>query len=179
VTGAVVWFTGLPASGKSTLALAVRRALKQTGVLPCLLDGDVVRNLLAPSLGYSPAARTAFYSALTGLAAELAHQGLTVLVAATAHERAFRSRARSLSPRFIEVWISTPLEECRRRDPKGLYAAAGGHQAGSLPGVDVAYEPPEDAELVASGGEDAQAVARILSLLRDEKAESGMRSAPR
>jgi adenylylsulfate kinase len=164
VTGVVVWFTGLPASGKSTLALAVRSALKDSGVLPCLLDGDVVRHLLAPLLDYSPRGRRAFYAALAALAAELARQGLTVLVPATAHERAFRHQARSLAPQFIEVWVSTPLEECRRRDPKGLYAAAD--ERGSLPGIGVPYEAPDDPAVRAQGGEDPQALAQILALLQ-------------
>lgn len=164
MSGAVVWFTGLPSSGKSTLAQEVQRRLRDRGETPCLLDGDVVRGLIAPGLGYSEEDRTAFYTALGGLSAELARQGLTVLVAATAHQREYRRRARKLAPRFIEVWVTTPLEECQSRDSKGLYAAATS-KPGTLPGVGSGYEPPEHAEVLASGGQDEQAIERVLTLL--------------
>ena len=167
MSGAVVWFTGLPSSGTSTLAQEVHRRLRDRGETPCLLDGDVVRGLMAPQLGYSEEDRAAFYAALGGLSAELARQGLTVLVAATAHQRAYRRRARELAPLFIEVWVTSSLEECRSRDAKGLYAAATG-KTGTLPGVDLAYEAPAHAEVLASGGRDEQAVERVLTLLSRE-----------
>jgi adenylylsulfate kinase len=165
MSGVVVWFTGLPSSGKTTLAQEVQRRLRSRGDTPCLLDGDMVRALIAPRLGYSEEDRTAFYGALGGLSAELARQGLTVLVAATAHRREYRRRARELAPRFIEVWVTTPLEECRSRDAKGLFAAAMS-KPGTLPGVGSVYDPPEHAEVLASGGQDEQAVERVLTLLQ-------------
>lgn len=164
MSGAVIWFTGLPSAGKTTLARRVQSRLHERGVTACLLDSDEVRGLLAPLLGYSEQERDAFYAVLAGLAAELANQGLTVLVPATAHRLQYRARARELAPRFIEVWVTTPLDECRRRDSKGLYAAASS-KAGTLPGVDVAYEPPGDAHVLAAGGKDEQAVERVLGLL--------------
>jgi adenylylsulfate kinase len=164
MTGVVVWFTGLPSSGKSTLARGVQTYLRERGALPCLLDGDVLRQLLSPLLGYSHHERDAYYEALAGLAAELASQGLTVLVAATAHRRAYRRRARQLAPRFVEVWVTTPLADCQARDDKGLYAAAAaGH--GNLPGIGQPYESPEHAEIRATGGRDAQATERLLAML--------------
>jgi adenylylsulfate kinase len=162
VKGAVVWFTGLPASGKSTLAIEVRRRLVELKVATCVLDGDVVRKLTAPALGYSDQARAAFYGVLAGLAGELAQQGLIVLVPATAHRQMYRERARRLAPRFLEVWVTTGLEECRRRDDKGLYEAAR-TTPGSLPGVGVPYEPPEHADVLASGGRDTKAVDAIVA----------------
>lgn len=165
MTGVVVWFTGLPSSGKSTLAQEVQRRLRASGATPCLLDGDVARELIAPGLGYSEGDREAFYTALGGLSAELARQGLTVLVAATAHQREYRRRARQLAPRFIEVWVTTPLEACRSRDAKDLYAAATNEPGGTLPGLGAPYEPPEHAEVLASDGRDEQAVERVLTLL--------------
>ena len=164
MTGVVTWFTGLPSSGKTTLALRVRAHLLGQGTPTCTLDGDVLRAIIAPKLGYSDADRRKFYTALARLAAELAEQGLVVLVPATAHLREYRQNARQLAPRFIEVWLTTPLVECQRRDPKGLYAAATAGP-GHLPGVDVFYEEPTQAEVVASDGEDVSAVERILSLI--------------
>jgi adenylylsulfate kinase len=164
MSGVVVWFTGLPASGKSTLARHVQTRLRERGESACVLDSDSMRRLLAPMLGYSDDERAIFYEALAGLAAELASQGLTVLVSATAHRRTYRRRARELAPRFVEVWVATPLAECRARDDKGLYAAATLGPS-TLPGVGQPYEQPEHAEIRADGGRDTQAIERLLDLL--------------
>jgi adenylylsulfate kinase len=173
MTGAVVWLTGLPSSGKSTLARAVQDRLLSQGTSACTLDGDSLRAIIAPTLGYSDDDRREFYAALARLAAELARQGLTVLVPATAHLKEFRQTARQLATRFVEVWVTTPLAECQRRDPKGLYEAAG-TTPGFLPGIHVRYEEPEHPEVLANGGEDAGAVDRIVRLV----APRGTRSQP-
>lgn len=166
MTGVVVWFTGLPSSGKTTLAHRVRARLLGQGTPTCTLDGDVLRAIIVPRLGYSDADRRQFYTSLARLAAELAEQGLVVLVPATAHLREYRQNARQLAPRFVEVWLTTPLVECQQRDPKGLYATANAVPgAGHLPGVDVPYEQPTHAEVVASDGADSAAIERILALL--------------
>lgn len=164
MSGVVVWFTGLPSSGKSTLAAAVRERALRHGLTPCLLDGDVVRRLVLPQLGYSEHDRTAFYEALAQLAAELARQGLLVLVAATAHRRAYRRRARQLAERFLEVWVTTPLEECRQRDSKGLYAASD--DGSRLPGAGVLYEEPEHADMRAGGADDEPAIQLLFDRIR-------------
>jgi adenylylsulfate kinase len=163
VTGVVIWFTGLPASGKSTLAQAVRARLLERRTPTCTLDGDVVRGIITPGLGYSDEERGQFYAALAKLAAELAGQGLVVLVPATAHLREYRQNARQLAPRFVEVWLTTPLAECQRRDPKGLYTAAA-VAPDHLPGIGVPYEEPEQAEVSAEGGADLTAIERISVL---------------
>lgn len=154
--GWVVWFTGLPSSGKSTLAARVRQRLAEHAPV-ALLDGDAVRAALVPPPGYDATARADFYATLSHLAALLAAEGLVVLVAATAHRRAFRDDARAEAPRFLEVYVATPLEECRRRDTKGLYAASPTH----LPGAGEQYEPPILPEVVARGGNDERAVEEI------------------
>lgn len=170
MTGVVVWFTGLPSSGKSKLARAVHQRLLQAGQPCCLLDGDVVRQLLFPELGYTEAERASFYAKLAALAGELARQELAVLVPATAPLGEQRLNARQLAPRFIEVWVTTPLEECQRRDAKGLYAAARAGESSSLPGVGQAYEPPSKADVLASGGEDLAAAQTIAALCCQEGA---------
>ena len=168
MTGSVIWFTGLPASGKTTLANEVRERLNERGVACCVLDGDVVRQVTAPVLGYSEQARAAFYGVLAGLAAELAGQGLVVLVPATAHRRAYRERARRLAPAFLEVWVTPPLEECQRRDDKGLYAVARS-KPGKLPGVGVPYERPQSAAVAASGGRDREALDAIVAWVTESR----------
>lgn len=164
MSGTVVWFTGLPSSGKSTLAERVHQHLRERKVTACLLDGDTVRSLMAPTLGYTDDARSGFYRVLAKLAAELARQGLVVLVAATAHRREYRELARLLAPSFLEVWVTTNISECRARDPKGLYAASA-QAPGNLPGVDVPYEAPENPDVLANGGHDPCAIDRIISLI--------------
>jgi adenylylsulfate kinase len=162
MNNAIVWFTGLPSSGKSRLARRVQTALAERGVPCCLLDGDRVRALLHPSPGYSENERDDFYLTLGELALELAEQGLIVLVPATANRQRYRDRIRARAPRFIEVWMSASLEECRARDGKGLYAQASGGQVRGLPGTDSTYEPPKSAEVSATGADDHDALAKIL-----------------
>lgn len=155
--GVVVWFTGLPSSGKSTLASAVARAVSNAVVL----DGDEVRQWLVPTPGYEASERDAFYDTLANTAAGLARRGHVVLVAATAHRRSARDRARQRAPRFIEVFVDTPAGVCAARDTKGLYA----RRQPALPGLDVAYEPPLAPEVVVRP-EDTAAVGLILAQVR-------------
>lgn len=159
-SGMVVWFTGYPASGKSTLARVVADALRTTGEAVCVLDGDDVRATLHPTPGYDDRARSDFYASLAGLAALLAKQGLVVLVPATAHRASFRDAARALAPQFVEVFVNTPLAECQRRDPKGLYQQA----PSALPGSGMTYEPPQHPDLTVLPGEPA--AERLLELIR-------------
>jgi adenylylsulfate kinase len=167
--GRVVWITGLPSAGKSTLAGNLNERLRAVNVHSCLLDGDVVRDAMVPRPGYDEASRDHFYETLARLAALLSNQGLVVLVAATAHRRAFRERARGMTRRFLEVWVDVSLEECRRRDAKGLYAAQAEGRLTTLPGEDAAYEPPLNPDVVARGGSDPEALARLTALLSEQE----------
>ena len=163
-TGVVVWITGLPSSGKSTFAGRIQARLRDAGRPAVVLDGDEVRRALVPTPGYTPEARDAFYATLARLAALVAGQGFVVVVPATAHRAAYRAEARALAPRFVEVYVAAPAEECRRRDAKGLYAAETTGLP-DMPGAGVAYEPPEAPEVVASGGQDDDAAERVVALL--------------
>lgn len=159
MTGVVAWFTGLPSSGKTTLAHAVARELEQRALHAVILDSDEVR-ALCPQLGYDEAGRNHFYGLLARLAAMLARQGHVVLVPATAHRRAFRDAARGLSPAFVEIFVDTPLEECRRRDTKGLYA----DKVTDAPGVGIPYEKPTAADFHVRAT-DSDAAAEIAERL--------------
>lgn len=161
--GVVVWLTGRPSAGKSTLASAACARLGALGCAACVLDGDAVRAALVPAPGYDDDARQAFYATLARLAAYLAGQGLVVLVPATAHRRAFRAEARALAPAFVEVYVSAASDVCAGRDAKGLYAAAAAGAVSGLPGVDAAYEEPDAPDVVATGGRDREAVERIAA----------------
>ncbi len=163
--GVVVWLTGLPSSGKSRLALRAADALTARGEPACVLDGDAVRAALRPSPGYDERGRDDFYATLSGLAALLAQQGLTVLVAATAHRARYREAARAAAPRFVEVFVDVPLAVCRERDSKGLYARAEEGSVTQMPGVAFDYEAPLAPDVVARGGEDADACRAIVALV--------------
>jgi adenylylsulfate kinase len=163
VSGAVVWLTGLPASGKTTLARALVERLREAGREPLLLDGDELRDALVPRPGYDDPGRESFYRTLAALATVAARQGLVVAVAATAHRRAWRDAARAVAPRFVEVHVATPLDECRRRDAKGLYGREDSRRA--LPGVGVAYEAPEHPEVIVRVGAETPALDAVLARL--------------
>lgn len=162
--GAIVWFTGLPSSGKTTLARRAHARLAAAGRAAVVLDSDELRDAL-DAHSYSPGDRDRFYRTVAALAALVARQGVVALVAATAPRRADRERARAeLGPapgRFIEVWVDTPLAECQARDPKGLYAQARRGAVDQLPGVGTVYEAPVAPEVTANGGYDDAALAAI------------------
>jgi adenylylsulfate kinase len=172
-TGAVVWITGLPSSGKSTFARAVTEEMSRRGITVCTLDGDEVREALGGAFSYTTQGRAAFYETLARLASLLAKQELVVLVPATAQRRAFRERAKALAPAFVEVWVDTPLEECARRDTKGLYGAQKAGSVSDVPGADAPYEAPGAPDVVAHGGRDARAVAALLVRIGRLRANSG------
>lgn len=163
--GVVVWLTGLPSSGKSTLARGVAERERARDEPVLLLDGDEVRDAIVPGHGYDDASREAFYETLARLASLGASQGLVVIVAATAHRRAHRARARALAPAFVEVFVDVPLVECERRDAKGLYAAARAAGGGTMPGLGAAYEIPERPEVRVAAG-DPDPVPAIVGALR-------------
>jgi adenylylsulfate kinase len=165
MTGAIVWFTGLPSSGKSRLARRVQARLVRDRSACCTLDGDRVRGLLHPQPGYTDAERDAFYLTLGGLALELAQQGLIVLVPATANRKEYRDRVRVRAPRFIEVWMTATLDDCRFRDAKRLYAQFADGQLHGVPGEDTIYEAPDFAEITADGGDDDAALLQIVRSL--------------
>jgi adenylylsulfate kinase len=162
--GAIVWVTGLPSAGKSTLALTLALRLREHGRPTLLLDGDELRAALVPAPGYDEQSRDHFYATLAGIAALVEKQSMVGIVAATANRAAFRDRARAKSRCFIEVFVATPAVECARRDDKGLWANA----SAGLPGAGVTYEAPTAPEVIAQGGHDEAAVTRVLELLDED-----------
>jgi adenylylsulfate kinase len=162
-----VWLTGLPASGKSAVAAALRAALAERGLRPAVLESDELRRVLTPRAAYDPEDREAFYAAVSWIALLLLHHGVPVVVDATAARRAWRDRLRSSWPRFLEVFVDTPAEVCARRDPKGLYQAARAGRVRSLPGLQFPYEAPCRADVVLDGAADSPEVSalRILAEL--------------
>lgn len=140
--GFVVWFTGLPAAGKTALAFAVRKQLAEREIQAVVLDSDELRRILTPAPTYSEEERDWFYAVVADLAAWLARSGVDVLVAATAHRRSYRARAQAQVTNYAEVYVRCSSAVCQERDPKGLYAGAAAGTIHGLPGVDIEFEPP-------------------------------------
>jgi adenylylsulfate kinase len=162
-----VWLTGLSGSGKSAIARELLRLLHERGVDAALLESDVLRTQLTPYPRYDERERDLFYAALAHLGSFLARHGTPVVFDATANRRRYRGDARRQIARFAEVHVDTPLEVCAARDPKGLYRAAREGRSATLPGLQAAYEAPEQPELVVRGGagtpeEGARAVIGLL-----------------
>ncbi len=164
----VVWFTGLSGSGKSTLAHALEKALHDKGVLTYTLDGDNVRHGLNANLGFSPEDREENIRRVGEVAKLFYDAGLTVLVCFISPYAKDRDRVRELIGKdFIEVFVDCPVEECEKRDTKGLYKKARAGEIKDFTGVNAPYEAPEKAELVLKSAEqDVDAcVASLLKLL--------------
>jgi bifunctional enzyme CysN/CysC len=173
-SGATIWFTGLPASGKSTIAVAVERALVESGRVAYLLDGDNLRHGLSDDLGFSPGDRAENIRRVGHLTRLLADAGVVALASLVSPLKSDREIARALNDAaklpFIEVYVATPLAECEKRDPKGLYARARSGQLAGLTGVDAPYEPPDNPDLVldTSNADIEQLAAQVIDLL-DER----------
>jgi bifunctional enzyme CysN/CysC len=166
---AVLWFTGLSGSGKSTIANLVERQLHDRGVRTFLLDGDNVRHGLNRDLGFSDADRVENVRRVGEVAKLFVEAGTIVLCSFISPFRAERRMVRELfaADEFLEVFVDTPLEDCIARDPKGLYAKALDGKIANFTGVSSPYEPPEHAELVlatAALAPEAAAEAVIAEL---------------
>jgi bifunctional enzyme CysN/CysC len=168
--GATVWLTGLPASGKSTLAAAVEARLLAEGRSAYLLDGDNLRHGLNGDLGFAPEDRRENVRRTAEVAALLADAGVVALVALVSPYAADRDAARAVHDHrdlpFVEVHVATTLAECEARDPKGLYARARAGELPGLTGVDAPYEPPASPELrVDPALALDEAVDRLIAIL--------------
>jgi adenylylsulfate kinase len=146
-SGFAVWLTGLPSSGKSATAHELKRLLAEQAVSAQILDSDELRKRLTPRPDYSEEERKWFYATIVFLAELLTGNGVNVLIAATGSRRAYREEARIRLRRFAEVHIDCPIEECRKRDPKGLWKKAETGAIDSLPGAGMPYEAPLVPEL--------------------------------
>ena len=147
--GAVLWFTGLSGSGKSTIGHRVERMLIERGAFAYVLDGDNVRHGLNSDLGFAPEDRVENIRRIGEVARLFADAGGLVLSAFISPYRADRDRVRALmgSGEFIEVFVDTPLEICEARDPKGLYKKARAGEISNFTGLDAPYEVPENPEV--------------------------------
>lgn len=154
-----IWITGLPASGKTTLAAALQQRLATQTIPAHVLDGDGLRRGLNEDLGFSRADRLENVRRVGEVARILVEAGMVAIVAVVSPHQEGRARARRIHEEadlgFVEVFLSTPLAECERRDPKRLYARARRGEVAHLTGVDDPYEAPTGAELELEPGRDS------------------------
>ena len=167
--GKVIWFTGLSGSGKSTLANALEVVLHAQGRRTYLLDGDNIRQGLSKDLDFTDASRVENIRRVAEVARLMVDAGLIVMTAFISPFRAERRMARSLFAQgeFVEVFVDTPLEECARRDVKGLYAKVRRGELKNFTGIDSPYERPEQPEVHLHAGETSteQCLGLLLKLL--------------
>jgi bifunctional enzyme CysN/CysC len=169
--GATVWFTGLPSSGKSTLASAVEDRLAANGVPAYMLDGDNLRHGLNADLGFGSDARAENVRRTSHVARLFADAGVVALVSLVSPYAADRDQARRLHEEsdlpFVEVFMNAPVTVCEQRDPKGLYARARRGEIPGFTGIDDPYEPPLRPEIVISPAPLGDSVDAILAVLAE------------
>jgi len=170
--GFVIWFTGLSASGKTTLAKEVERELRARGVRYVQrLDGDVVRQDLTRDLGFSKTDRDENIHRVTFVAELLSKNGVATTCAFISPYREARATARTRCHNFVEVYVECPLDVLIERDPKGLYKKALAGEITGFTGVDDPYEPPESAEIVVHTGQETieESTGNVLAFLEENK----------
>ena len=167
----LLWFTGLPAAGKSSIANLVEQRLFALGRHTYLLDGENLRHGLSQDIGFTSGDRVENVRRVTEVARLLVDAGLIALVSLISPFRAERQRARELvaEGEFLEIFVDTPLAECERRDPKGLYRKARQGAVKNLTGIDSAYEAPErpDLRLDTTTLDAGECADRVLALLHE------------
>jgi adenylylsulfate kinase len=163
----VVWFTGLSGSGKSTISAWVAAEMRRRGLRVEQLDGDTIRDIF-PNTGFTKPERDAHIKRVGFLASKLEQNGVFVVASFVSPYRDSRDFVRGLCADFIEVHVATPLEECERRDVKGLYARARRGELKNFTGIDDPYEAPDRPEVVLDTTKMSveEAGDRVLSLLR-------------
>jgi adenylylsulfate kinase len=144
--------------------------LDEQGIDVAVLESDVLRKVFSENPRYGESDRDAFYRQMIWIGVLLTRHGVPVIFDATANRRIWREEARKQIPNFVEVFVDVPLETCIERDPKGIYRSAAAGQAGDVPGMQAAYEPPESPELVIDGIREAplEAARRIIALLKSQ-----------
>ena len=168
--GFAIWITGLPASGKSTIASALKPQLERLGLTVEVLESDEVRRVITPTPTYTEAERDVFYRALAFTGQRLVAHGVTVVFDATASRRIYRDFARSLIPRLIEVAVECPLITCMERDRKGTYRKGQRGESLTVPGLQSPYEPTLNPNLrinsaITSSGDAARQIFELVKAM--------------
>lgn len=176
-TPAVLWLTGLSGSGKSTIALRVMDILEKRGMRVEHLDGDTIRDIF-PQTGFSRDERNAHVRRVGYLASRLEKNGVIVVASLISPYQESRDFVRGLCANFVEVYVATPLEECERRDVKGLYAKARQGELKNFTGISDPYEPPRNPELVIDTSETSVEEAAALVVRQLDRNKRKFNGAP-
>lgn len=166
--GFVLWMTGLPGSGKTTIAVRLAEELRKRGRNVEIMDGDEVRKNISPKLGFSKEDREAHVKRVAYISKLLSRNGVAVIVGLISPYRETRDYARKLIGNgFLEVYVKCRVEVCQKRDPKGLYKKALAGEITDFTGVQDPYEPPLSPELIVETSEEGEeeSVAKIVSFL--------------
>lgn len=172
--GVTLWFTGLPCSGKTTISEIVKAQLEANGVRVELLDGDEIRKHFSKGVGFTKEDRNNHLQRVSYLCHLLSKHGVVVLASFVSPYRENRDYARGLiGDRFVEIFVDTPLEECIKRDVKGMYKKALAGEIKQFTGISDPYEPPPSPELlISTTGENPQeSAARVLEMLDGMRAK--------
>ena len=159
----VIWLTGIPGSGKTTLALELKNYFNKKSLPSDILDGDEIRKTLSKDLGFSPEDRKEHNRRVIYIAKLLSKNGVTTIVPLITPYRSTRDEARKEIPSFVEVWVKASVDICVQRDPKGLYKKALAGEIKDLTGLQSPYEEPEHPELVIDT--EKQNVAESVNLI--------------
>ena len=166
--GIVIWFTGLSGSGKSTIANELDVKLNKRGLKTYILDGDNVRVGLNKDLGFSPESRKENIRRISEVAKLFADSGTVVMAAFISPFKEDRESARDVSGSdYVEVFVDTPIEECIKRDPKGLYKKAIAGEIKGFTGIDAPYEEPLSSEISLGNLSIEDSVAVLMDCLRE------------
>ncbi len=165
----VLWFTGVPASGKSTIAKEVEKMLQKRGIPIENLDADEIRKNLSPDLGYTEKDRDINTKRLAFLGSLLEKHGVSAIVAAVSSLQRFRDRARGMSRNFLEIYVTCPVEVCMERDPKGLYARAKRGEVNDIAGLHQPYEAPVAPEVICESGKESIEECAMRVILKLEE----------
>jgi len=167
--GFTLWFTGLSGSGKTAMAKPIEQELRRRGVKVERLDGDIVRQSLTRDLGFSKEDRDMNIERITFVAKLLTRNGVGVLCSFISPYRARRAKSREEIGEFIEVFVECPVEECAKRDVKGMYAKAYAGEIKNFTGVSDPYEEPENPEIVCHTAQETveESTAKVIAYLEE------------
>ncbi len=167
--GFTLWFTGLSGSGKTTMAIPIAEQLRERGLRIERLDGDIVRQHLTRDLGFSKEDRDMNIERVTFVAKLLTRNGVGVLCSFISPYRARRAKSREEIGEFIEVYVKASVEECARRDVKGMYAKAFAGEIANFTGVSDPYEAPENPEIVCDTENETleESAAKVIAYLEE------------
>jgi adenylylsulfate kinase len=172
--GKIIWLTGLSGAGKTTISVNLKSILEFSGHKVEQLDGDDLRKIF-PGTGFTKDERIAHCKRIAFLASRLAHHGITVIVSLISPYQAARDWGRFMTAheqdtnKFYEVYVKCPIDECQRRDPKGLYKKVKDGQISNMTGIDDPYEEPENPDLILETDKETvlESVEKILKLMRN------------